>query len=176
VEKCYFSPRLSTERLRIAALPRPGEVVLNMFAGVGPYSNTLSKKGGSTVYSNELNGFAFDLHLKNNKLNKVEQATKMFNQDASTLPETLDIKFDRILMPHPSRSDKFLSAAVALVKPGGFIHYYRHISGYDLEEAERELDRELGEILGTGAKFKARKVREIGPRYLELVADIQVSA
>lgn len=176
VEKCYFSPRLSTERLRIAALSKPGEVVLNMFAGVGPYSNTLSKKSGSTVYSNELNGFAFELHLKNNKLNKVEEATRMFNQDATTLLETVDVKFDRILMPHPSQSDKFLVAAAAMVKPGGFIHYYRHISGYDLGEAERELDRELGQILGRGAKFKARKVREIGPRYIELVADIQARA
>ncbi|HUH99632.1 MAG TPA: tRNA (guanine-N1)-methyltransferase, partial [Nitrososphaerales archaeon] len=36
VETCYFSPRLSTVRLRIAEQVVPGEKVLNMFAGVGP--------------------------------------------------------------------------------------------------------------------------------------------
>lgn len=174
VAKCYFSPRLSTERLRIADLTQPGEVVLNMFAGVGPYSNTVSKRKKATVYSNELNEVAFELHLRNNKLNTVEELTNMSQEDASRLPEVLDIKFDRILMPHPSQSDRFLPSALEMVKPGGWIHYYRHVSGYDLSEAEAELARELRRIIGEGVKFNGRKVREIGPRYIELVADIQV--
>jgi tRNA (guanine37-N1)-methyltransferase len=174
VEKCYFSPRLSTERLRIAELVQPGEKVLNMFAGVGPYSNTISKRKKVTVYSNELNGVAFELHVRNNKLNKVENLTNMSQEDASRLPEVLDVKFDRILMPHPSQSDRFLPAAIEMVKPGGWIHYYRHVSGYDLAEAEEELSRELRGMIGEGAKFSGRKVREIGPRYIELVADIHV--
>ena len=36
--KCYFSPRLSYERNRIAHQVQPGEVMVNMFAGVGSYS------------------------------------------------------------------------------------------------------------------------------------------
>ncbi|MCK9565416.1 MAG: class I SAM-dependent methyltransferase family protein, partial [Methanothrix sp.] len=35
LEGAYFTPRLGTERLRIAGLVSPGEVVLDMFAGVG---------------------------------------------------------------------------------------------------------------------------------------------
>jgi len=38
LRKAYFSPRLSYERLRVAKLIQPEEVVLNMFAGVGCYS------------------------------------------------------------------------------------------------------------------------------------------
>ncbi len=38
VNLVYFSPRLSTERLRIANEVSPGEVVVNMFAGVGSFS------------------------------------------------------------------------------------------------------------------------------------------
>ena len=175
VEKCYFSPRLSTERLRIAEATQPGEVVLNMFAGVGPYSNTLSKRRGVMVYSNELNETALELHRRNNRLNKVEELTKMFGEDAARLPGVVDARFDRVLMPHPSRSDRFLPVAAKMTKPGGFIHYYRHLSGYDLAEAERELAIEIGEILGREARFRTRKVREIGPRYLELVADVHVA-
>ena len=73
VEKCYFSPRLSTERARIADLVEDGEVVLNMFAGVGPYSITIAKRKKAEVYSNELNEAAYRLHLENNRLNKVEE-------------------------------------------------------------------------------------------------------
>ncbi len=175
VERCYFSPRLSTERLRIAEATRPGETVLNMFAGVGPYSNTLSRYRKVTVYSNELNGVALELHRRNNRLNKVEGLTKMFGEDAARLPDVVDAKFDRILMPHPSQSNRFLQLAAGMAKPGGRIHYYRHLSGYDLSEAERQLSAEVGEILGRNTKFGIRKVREIGPRYLELVADIEAA-
>ena len=43
VEKCYFSPRLSSERLRIAKLVRPNEDVLVLFSGVGPYQCVIAK-------------------------------------------------------------------------------------------------------------------------------------
>ena len=44
VENAFFSPRLSTERERIANLIHDGEVVTNMFAGVGMFSIMASKK------------------------------------------------------------------------------------------------------------------------------------
>jgi len=175
VEKCYFSPRLSTERARIADLVEEGEVVLNMFAGVGPYSITIAKRKKSEVYSNELNETAFRLHLENNRLNKVEARVKMLNVDAMTLPEHLRARFDRILMPHPSQSDRFLGTARRLLREGGWIHYYRHVSGADVDEARANLERELRAILGEGATFSCRKVREIGPHFIELVADIQAA-
>jgi tRNA (guanine37-N1)-methyltransferase len=175
VEKCYFSPRLSTERARIADLVEDGEMVLNMFAGVGPYSITIARRKRVEVYSNELNETAFRLHLENNRLNKVERRVHMLNEDALGLAGSLGERFDRILMPHPSQSDRFLGTAKSLLKGGGWIHYYRHVSGADLEEARRTLDVELHGMLGDGAYFTSRKVREIGPHYLELVADIRVA-
>jgi tRNA (guanine37-N1)-methyltransferase len=175
VEKCYFSPRLSTERARIADLVEDGEVVLNMFAGVGPYSITIAKRKRVEVYSNELNETAYRLHLENNRLNKVEQRMHMLNEDALGLSASMGIKFDRILMPHPSQSDRFLAAARRLLKKNGWMHYYRHVSGADVEEAQRGLEVELRGILGEGVVFGSRRVREIGPHYLELVADIQAA-
>ncbi|MEM0285776.1 MAG: SAM-dependent methyltransferase, partial [Candidatus Methanomethyliaceae archaeon] len=35
IAKVYFSPRLSFERLRIAKLVKEGEIIINMFAGIG---------------------------------------------------------------------------------------------------------------------------------------------
>ena len=175
VENCYFSPRLSTERVRIADLVEDSEVVLNMFAGVGPYSITIAKKRRAEVYSNELNETAYRLHLENNRLNKVEARMHMLNEDAMRLDRILDMKFDRILMPHPSQSNRFLATARRMAKEGGWIHYYRHLSGANLVEAQANLGLELREILGEGAVFTSRKVREIGPHYLEVVADIRVT-
>ena len=44
VEKAFFSPRLSTERDRIANLIQDGETVINMFGGVGMFSIIAAKK------------------------------------------------------------------------------------------------------------------------------------
>ena len=40
----YFSPRLAKERYRIAKLVDHGEVVVDMFAGVGPFSIKIAKQ------------------------------------------------------------------------------------------------------------------------------------
>jgi tRNA (guanine37-N1)-methyltransferase len=45
--KCYFSPRLSFERLRVVRSSQPDEVVVNMFAGVGCFSILMAKLGGA---------------------------------------------------------------------------------------------------------------------------------
>ena len=49
VENAFFSPRLSTERDRIASLIQEGEVMTNMFAGVGMFSIIAAKKKMKTV-------------------------------------------------------------------------------------------------------------------------------
>ena len=43
LKQCYFSPRLSYERMRVAGLVKPKETVLNMFAGVGSFSILTAK-------------------------------------------------------------------------------------------------------------------------------------
>jgi len=170
VATCYFSPRLSTERLRISDAVGDDERVLNMFAGVGPFSITIAKKKKATVLSCEANKAACEFHLANDRLNKVERKVEVMKGDARELPEKLEEKFDRVLMPHPSQSNLFLPAALALAKPGGVIHYYRHVTGRSPEEARENLAKELASF-GLD-RFASRKVREIGPRHLELVADI----
>jgi tRNA (guanine37-N1)-methyltransferase len=73
VAKVYFSPRLSTERLRVAMMVRDGEVITNMFAGVGTYSVLIAKKNKRCkVYSIDSNPVAIELCRINAKANKVE--------------------------------------------------------------------------------------------------------
>lgn len=174
--QCYFSPRLSTERLRIAESVAPEEAVLNMFAGVGPFSIPISKKRKAKVTSCELNKAACRFHEENNRLNKVAGLIRVINANAAELPGILGCKFDRVLMPHPTRSNEFFPAALALSKRGARIHYYRQVPGRNQEEAEGSLSRELNPLLPTGASYTVRRVREVGPRWLEMVADIALGA
>ncbi len=174
VAKCYFSPRLSTERLRVAGLVRKGERMLNMFAGVGPFSIEAAKIGGARVTSCELNPYAYELHRENDRLNKVEKLVRVVEGDAADIrPEG---RFDRVLMPCPSKADEYLPTALTLARKGATIHYYRHLPGRDEPEALRTLAEELSEALPKGARYRARKVRVVGPRWVETVADIRLRA
>ena len=133
VETCYFSPRLSTERLRIADQVEEGEKVLNMFAGVGPYSILIAKK---------TQGLELRAQRGRVQVPRGEQQAEQGRRRASRwsratpwrCPEKLkgEGKFDRILMPHPSQSNLFLPAALSMLAPGGVVHYYRHVTGEDV--------------------------------------------
>jgi tRNA (guanine37-N1)-methyltransferase len=175
VAKCYFSPRLSTERLRIAELVKQKERVLNMFAGVGPFSILIAKTARVKVTSCELNDYAAALHVENNKLNKVESLVTVIQGDAADLPRATSTRFDRILMPHPSGADKFLPTAFRMATRKATIHYYRHVLGEDESEAAQGLRDELSGLISSGTRYTVRKVREVGPRWLEMAAEIRVA-
>ena len=173
VAKCYFSPRLSTERLRVAEAVKPSERVLNMFAGVGPFSIPIARLKGAKVMSCELNAYAARLHSENDSLNRVEELIEVVNRDASDLPRTTKRKFDRVLMPLPSEANRFLPAALGMAKKGATIHYYRHVLGENEDEATASLREELGSLLPPGTAFTTRRVREVGPRWVEMTAEIR---
>ncbi len=173
--KSYFSPRLGTERSRVAGLVKKKEKVLNMFAGVGPFSILIAKTSGARVTSCEANPVAARLHEENNRLNKVEGLVEVIEGDAAGLPGKVHGKFDRVIMPHPSEADRFLPVALAMAKKGGTIHYYRHVLGEDEDEAELALRKELARLLPRTSRFASRRVRAVGPRWVELVADIRAA-
>jgi len=55
VRKAFFSPRLSSERMRISELVNDGEVIVNMFGGIGMFSIIAAKKKKCTVYNIDIN-------------------------------------------------------------------------------------------------------------------------
>jgi tRNA (guanine37-N1)-methyltransferase len=71
VENVYFSPRLSTERARIASLVKPKEEILCMFSGCGPYPVVILKNQQDVkITSIELNPTGVKYQRENIILNK----------------------------------------------------------------------------------------------------------
>ncbi|KAK1339266.1 hypothetical protein QTO34_019946 [Cnephaeus nilssonii] len=73
--KVYWNPRLSTEHSRITELLKPGDVLFDVFAGVGPFAIPAAKKN-CTVFANDLNPESYKWLLHNCKLNKVDNKVK----------------------------------------------------------------------------------------------------
>jgi len=105
----YFSARLSTERQRILAQVREGEVILDMFAGVGPFALTLAKPASLAVAS-DLNPKAIELMLANIAQNRVKNVLPML-ADARHLDRIIPWQFDRIVMNLPLSGTEFLAEA-----------------------------------------------------------------
>ena len=177
VAKAYFSPRLSTERLRISKLVKEGERVLNMFAGVGIYSIIIAKvqpKCGTV--SIEINPDAHKSAIENAIINKVSQRVTAILGDAKEVIKNGGIgKFDRVLMPLPESAFEYLEDAVSALKAsGGWIHYYSHTHALNKEGAIINSEKDLLERLQGRGKIKFTKVvREVGPKWFQVVTDIQ---
>jgi tRNA (guanine37-N1)-methyltransferase len=134
LEKCYFSPRLSYERSRVARLIKPSETVVNMFAGVGCFSIVIAKRAATArVFSIDVNPAAIQFMSENIRLNKVYgRVIPMLGDARIFVAEQLWHVADRVLMPLPERAFDYLSPAVSTLKSsGGWIHYY------DFEHADK---------------------------------------
>ena len=66
-----------------------GEIITNMFAGVGMFSIMAAKKKKCTVYSLDINPVASELCEKNIKLNKLAGKVISINGDASDNQRTI---------------------------------------------------------------------------------------
>ena len=124
VRKAFFSPRLSYERGRIAALSRNGENVVVMFAGVGPFAIEIAKRNRrSMVIAMELNRQAYLYMLQNIALNRTSNVVAELG-DVGKLAARHKGFADRIVMPLPKDSFSFLDAVAACARDGCVVHYY----------------------------------------------------
>ena len=177
VENAFFSPRLSTERERIAKLTQDGEIMVNMFAGIGMFSIMAARKKKCTVYSIDLNPVASKLCEKNMQLNKLAGKIISINGDASKIiQDQLMDKSDRTLMLLPERSDEFLDSAINATKSGGIIHYYSHMHADKKSEAAKLSEEHYLKTTSVKSEILGSKiVRPVGPRYYQTVVDVKIT-
>ena len=176
VEKAFFSPRLSTERERIANLVNDNDVIINMFGGVGMFSILAARTKSCTVYNIDINPMASKLCEENIKLNKLKGSVISLNGDATEIiNEQLQAKADRVLMLLPERSDEFLDAAISSLKKNGVIHYYSHIHAEKKQDAPKLSEEHFLNINKIQAEIlDSRVVRPVGPRFYQTVVDIKI--
>jgi tRNA (guanine37-N1)-methyltransferase len=161
----YFSARLSTERQRILAQVHDGELVLDMFAGVGPFAITFAKRA-SLVVACDIYPKAISLMLENLEKNRITNVLPLL-ADALHLGSIVPWRFDRIVMNLPLSGTEFLAEAFRLVRPGGIIHFYSLVSG---EGEHTERIREM-----SGTVLSERVVRSYSPGQWHAVYDIRVT-
>jgi len=177
VEKTFFSPRLSTERLRIANLVQDGEIIINMFGGIGMFSIVAAKKKTCHVYNIDINPDAAKLCSENILLNKLKGTIDSLEGDAAEIIEKkLSSKGDRILMLLPERSDEFLNSAIKASKEKGILHYYCHTHSDKKRNVVEEATKHFLSVMKVKSEILgSRIVRPVGPRFYQAVVDVSIT-
>ena len=179
VAKAYFSPRLSNEHNRVASQVRNGETVIDLFAGVGPFSIPIAKKQKKIlIYAIDINPDAILLLKRNIRLNHTEnKIIAMLGDSRQIVPKKLLEKADRVIMNLPEKSVDFIETACKAIKiTGGILHYYCFVKDskplekakIQLKEAVNQNNRHLKDFIG------AKTVREVAPYTWQVVVDARI--
>ncbi|MCX6742075.1 MAG: methyltransferase domain-containing protein [Candidatus Pacearchaeota archaeon] len=179
VKTCFFSPRLSTDRLEIAKMSKKGENVLVMFSGVAPYGIVIAKNSHvRRVVCVEISKEASEYARENVRLNRLINV-EIIQGDVKRICPFLKKKkdfFDRIIMGRPQLKDTFLKETFMIVKKGTIVHFQDFINEQDMKKGihiKRVLD---------AAKKAKRKVeihstkiiRELAPYKYHVRVDFKV--
>lgn len=173
LSKAYFSPRLATERERVAALVQPGEHLVDLFGGVAPFGIQAALKG-ARVDSVDLNPAAIELAKRNVAENKVEDKVKLHLADAKLIGKRL-LAADRIIMNLPHGAKLFLDIAAQLAKPGATIHYHEILTPAAVPPRGQAVLAELARHGKTATVTATRIVRNYSPSEAHVVFDLKVA-
>lgn len=174
VDSCYFSPRLSAERLEIAKMTKKGENVLVMFGGVAPFAIVISKhskakKVVSVELGRECSKYALE-NVKRNKLTNVE----IIQGDVKRVLPKMKKKFDRVVMARPNLKDSFLNVTFPVVKKNGIIHYYGFYPELEKDEMISMIREEALKARRKIRILKVKKAGEIGTKKYRFRVDLKV--
>ncbi|KAM3920170.1 tRNA (guanine(37)-N(1))-methyltransferase [Leptodactylus fuscus] len=179
--KVYWNSRLGTEHDRIYGLLKTGDVVFDVFAGVGPFAIPAAKKG-CIVYANDLNPDSYKSLVHNSKLNKLEDKVLTFNTDGREFIRLVIglelLRFMRsfaykrkqihIIMNLPALALEFLDTFINLLPEKPYMKYILptiHCYGFSKDDnPEKEVKERAEEVLGFPLKnYSVHLVRKVAP-------------
>jgi tRNA wybutosine-synthesizing protein 2 len=167
VAKIMWSKGNHFERKRLLNLVRPGELVLDMFGGIGYFCIPIAKHNkAARVIAIEKNPDSFNFLIDNICLNKLYNITAIQN-DCRNIELSKKARPNRIIMGYFPDTLKFLPAALKLSKKGTTIHFHELTS--NLEKLKSDIKRFKNIKIEN-----IREVKEYSPSKKHYVFDLEV--
>jgi tRNA (guanine37-N1)-methyltransferase len=174
VTSVYFTPRLSTERMRIAGQVKDGEKVVDMFAGIGPFSILIAKRFPlSHVIAIDKNPIAIKYLRENALLNKIKNIEI---KEGDAREEVTGItNADHIVMNLPHSAKEFIDAALGIIKRGGIFHFYAISHEDDLFEGIfKDIEEHAARAGLRAISLDKRIVRPYAPYQYNVCIDLRI--
>ncbi len=172
VAKIMWSKGNTGERKRMSTLAEDGEIIVDMFAGIGYFSIPIAVHSNpAKIYSLEINPVSYGYLKENIMLNKVEDVIEPILGDCREFaPRNFA---DRVLMGYIGNTHEYLDKAVDIVKPGGVIHYHESVP--DKLKFERPPQRIIDAANGRNVEIlNKRIIKKYSPGVYHVVIDARI--
>jgi tRNA wybutosine-synthesizing protein 2 len=126
VGRIMWSKGNTKERMRMAQIVDDGEIVVDLFAGIGYFSIPMAVHNHpQKIYAVEINPVAYHYLQHNIKLNHVEHVVEtIWGNCREVAPRNVA---DRVLMGYIGNNNEYLDVAVEVLREGGIIHYHESV-------------------------------------------------
>ncbi|WP_247002168.1 class I SAM-dependent methyltransferase [Halosolutus gelatinilyticus] len=173
LDAVYFSPRLATERYRVAEQVAADDRAFDMFAGVGPFVVPFAKRSAECV-GVDINGTAIEYLRENARRNGVADRITAVHGDVREVAGEYEDWATRLVMNLPHSADEFLDTAIELAGDDCVLHYY------DIQHEDAPFDPgERAIRAAAGAEYDVtvetrRIVRSYAPHEVNVCLDVRL--
>ena len=182
--RVMFSSGNTSEKKRMGDLGRKGEVVVDLYAGIGYFTVPLLVNAQvEHVHACEWNEPSLEALQRNLRRNGVDDRCTIYPGDNQLARDAVRGRADRVLLGLLPSSELAWGLALAALKPGGgWLHVHANVHEREMAEWRQRLLTRLGEL----AKEEVRrddwdfecphveKVKKYAPRVDHVVADVRV--
>jgi len=179
IKKIMFSQGNLNERRFLATLVKKGEIVVDMFAGMGYFSLSIAKHSEvGQIYSIELNPVSYQTLLENIRINHLEEKIIAINGDCKSEVIELSksgIRADRVIMGVFPAPKDYIKEALSLAKEEGTVYHYEGVVEKDeYNTLYKEFEKVCQEEQFNCVLKSHRFVKSYGPKLFHTVLDILV--
>ena len=179
INKIMFSKGNLNERRYLPTLVKPGEIIVDMFAGIGYFSLQIAKNSQvEKIYCIEFNPEAYRFLLENIKLNHLEEIILPIHgncKEEVLQLSTSGIRADRIIMGIFPAPFPYVQVALAVSKIKGSVIHFEGVVEKDAYYSLFEDFKKIAEQEGYKSELKSyRFVKSYGPNLFHTVLDINV--
>lgn len=170
--KIMFAAGNKAERARMGRSVRPGEVVVDMFAGIGYFSLPMALHSSpSAIHSCEVNPEAYGYLEENLALNHVRNVSPLLGDCREVAPEGIA---HRVVMGYLWTEASHLERGLGALGKQGILHYHALASRRDPEKPWREVSGAAANIGRHVGLLEQRVVKSFAPGVDHVVLDVAV--
>jgi tRNA wybutosine-synthesizing protein 2 len=172
--RLMFSSGNVEERIRMATIPKPGEVVVDMFAGIGYFSVPMAVHSRpARIIAHEINPLAFDYLKRNIEMNNVAGIIEPVLGNCLDAEEGIA---DRVIMGYVGTTHEYLPKAIRILRGKGVIHYHETCPNRLMPARPQERVKLAAREGGKEAEIlQMKRIKSYAPGVEHVVIDARIS-